>query len=223
LSGLLAAALGGSRRSWRLWATYGFGASLFLLFLATFLALRATYTWFIGPWLLLAAAHTMCVLARTPGRRMRVVAPALLLVGGYLTFAVHFVKESLVIAKLPPAQRMDAASARLRSLIPAGASVLTKDAWWFIAVRNKTYEPMFSHPPPSSIEYVVLSGNGSGVPGKPVGLDAATWGPSFTDRMVEVANDLPRQPTRVLGVRLTNSAYGYGSVVYRVSSANAPP
>ena len=118
LSGLLAAALGGSRKAWRVWATYGFGASLFLLFLATFLALRATYTWFIGPWLLLAAAHSMFVLARTSGRRMRVVAPALLLVGGYCTFAVHFVKESVVIAKLPPAQRMDAASALLAESDP---------------------------------------------------------------------------------------------------------
>jgi hypothetical protein len=217
VAGLLATALIGTRRAWRTWADYGLGASIYLFGLGAFLALRNTYTWFIGPWILLAAVHMTFLLATMPDKRKRAILPAALLVAGYASFAVYFVKETIVVATLPPAQRLDAAAARLRSEIPAGATVLTKDLWWFLGERNTTYEPMFSHPPESAIDYVALSANGSGVPGRAVPLDQNAWSASFTSRMMEVANDLPRQPTRVLGLRITNSAYGFGSVVYRLT------
>ncbi len=217
LSGLMAAALAGTRRALRLWASYGAGACLYLIFLGAFLALRYRYTWFIGPWLFVAALHLIYSLAISPGRGRRAILPAALLLAGYVSFAVHFVKETIVIATLPAAQRIDVASSRLKSVIPEGATVLTKDLWWFIAERNRTYEPMFSHPPEGAIDFVALTGNGSGVPGLPTPLDPNAWGASFTNRMVEVANDLPRRPTRFLGVRITNSAYGFGAIVYRLT------
>ena len=216
-SGLLAAILVGTRRGWRVWASYGLGASLYLAFLGVFLAFRHSYTWFIGPWIFLSALHMIFLLANSPEKRMRAVFPAGLLAAGYLVFAVHFVKETIVVATLPASQSLDAASARLRSVIPVGATVLTKDLWWFLAERNRTYDPMFSHPPEDSIDYVALSANGSGVPGKAAPLNSAVWSSSFTSRMLEVSNDLPRHPTRVLGLRLTNSSYGYGAIVYRMT------
>jgi hypothetical protein len=216
-SGLLAAALIGTRQAWRLWASYGSGAFLYLFFLGAFLALRNKYTWFIGPWILLAALHLTFVLASTTGGRNRAVLPVALLAGAWLSFAAHFAKETIVLATLPATQRLDASSARLRAVIPQGATVLTKDLWWFIAERNRTYEPMFSDPRKDAIDYVALTANGSGVPGRAVPLDPNVWDSSFTSRMVEVANDLPQHPTQVLGLRITNSAYGFGSIVYRLT------
>jgi hypothetical protein len=216
LAGLLAAILMRTRTAVRVWAVYGVGAVLYLLFLAIFLALRFRYTWFVGPWLLLAALHLTYLLATSPGRGRRAVLPAAILAAGYVSFGVHYLKETIVIATLPAAQRMDAASSRLKAVIPEGATVLTKDLWWFIAERNRTYEPMFSHPR-GTIDFVALTGNGSGVPGMPTSLDASTWDASFTNRMVELDNDLPRQPTRLFGRRITNSAYGFGAIVYRLT------
>lgn len=226
-SGLLAAALIGTRNALRIWVSYSLGPLLFLLFLAAFLAFRSKYTWFIGPWVWLAAVHLTYLLATTPGKSWRAALPALILFAAHLSFAAHFVKETLVIATLPSSQKLGIASARLRAVIPAGATVLTKDAWWFLAERNRTFEPMFAHPAPGTIDYVALTANGSGIAGQAVPLDPRSWDSTFHARMVEVSNDLPQRPTTFLGVRLTNSAYGFGSLVYRVmlpgtSTTSAP-
>ncbi len=216
-SGLLAATLAGTRKVWRVWASYASGAFLYLLFLGVVLALRPTYTWFVGPWIAVTALHTIALLATTPGRRTRALLPIALLVAAWLSFAVHFVKETLVVMTLPASQGLNAASACLRAAIPDGATVVTSDMWWFIAARNRIYDPLFSHPHEGSVDYVALSANGSGVPGRAAGLDTRIWNSSVTNRMIEVANNLPQQPTRVLGFRITNSAYGFGSIVYRVA------
>jgi hypothetical protein len=216
-AGLLAATLAGTREVWRVWASYASGTALYLLFVGAVLAFRTTYTWFIGPWIAVASLHTIALLATTPTKRLRALLPGALLVAAWLSFAVHFVKETLVVMTLPASQGLNAASALLQEAIPPGATVVTSDMWWFIAARNRIYDPMFSHPPTEGIDYVALSGNGSGVPGRAIGLDARIWDPSFISRMVEVENNLPQHPTRVLGLRITNSGYGYGSIVYKVA------
>src|SRR5205807_1329362 len=108
------------------------------------------------------------LLSRIRGPRLALV-PVVLLVAGHLSFAAHFFKEIVVVATLPATQRWQAASRRLAAVIPAGATVVTKDLWWLIAERNPVYEPMFSRPPENAVDFVALTGNGSGVPGKSTG------------------------------------------------------
>jgi hypothetical protein len=215
-SGVSAAVLIGTRQGWRVWGRYGAGALACLVFYGIFLPLKSKYTWFVGPWILLAALHLTFLLVATSRKRIRAALPLALLVGAHLSYAAYWLKESIVIAKLPASQKVDAASARLRAIIPAGASVLTEEQWWFIADRNPTYDSKFSQPPDGAVDYIALTGNGSGVPGTPAPLDPGYWTTSFTGRLVEIENDLPRRPTYFLGFRITNSGYGFGSVVYRV-------
>jgi len=216
-AGLLAATLLGTRAAWRQWARYGVGTCLVLFFLAVALPLKNNYTWFLGPWLLIAAIELGYSLMTAPGMRGRALLPLAVLAAGHVSFAAYFAKDLLVLGTLPASQKPAAAAAQLRATIPAGAGVLTsKDLWWFIADRNRTYDALLAHPPPSAIDYVALAANGSGKPGVPASLPLH-WGAAFTSRFVEVANNLPTRRTYLLGVPITNSSYGFGAMVYRVA------
>jgi hypothetical protein len=117
-AGLLAATLVGTRAAWRQWARYGVGTCLVLLFLAVALPLKNNYTWFLGPWLLLAALELGFSLMSAPGKRGWALLPFVALAAGYVSFAAYFAKDLLVLATLPASQKPAAAAAPLRAAIP---------------------------------------------------------------------------------------------------------
>jgi hypothetical protein len=115
---------------------------------------------------------------------------------------------------LPPGQGLPANQAKLRELLPVGSVVLLDEHWWLMDATEYTlYDIMFSMPPDlSRIDYVVLSGNGSGAPGVPRKLDAR-FAAYVAKHFQPIHDSLAREPFTFFGRRITNSAYGFGFVL----------
>jgi hypothetical protein len=130
------------------------------------------------------------------------------------------VKDYLVRMTLPPEQRLTTNAQRLRELIPKGAGVLTANAWWALGIDRSVYQPDYSDIRDlARIQYFVTDGNGTGRPG--------VWFPPVNSRYEAMVHDsfevisdtLPRTPLRIFGLRITNSAYGFGTIVLRRKQA----
>jgi hypothetical protein len=174
------------------------------------------YWWFLQPWFLLLA---MVVTAdfwwnrRSPP--LATVAVGWLVL--WLTVASAWpAKNYLVRVTLPPEQRLTPNVQKLRGLIPTGGRVLTSIGWWALGNDRSVYDPSHSDIQDlARIEYFVTDSNGTGQPG-------VWWPPSNPryDAMVresfEVISDtLPRTPFQFFGIRITKSAYGFGTIVMR--------
>jgi hypothetical protein len=188
----------------RLW-----GASLLALLVAILIGpSKYYYFWFAGPPLLTAACATLFNFAprpALPGVRW-------LLTAGLLIGAAPFLKDRWVMRNLPPAQSYAAGRAALTSAIPAGASVLGSEIWWTLAGRNPCYEIVWSSVDLDKIDYVAVSGNGSGAPGRPHTLPGNV-APYVESHFEPLVDDLNRRPTTLLGLKVTNSAYGFGPLI----------
>ena len=117
---------------------------------------------------------------------------------------------------LTPEQKLIHNDRRLRELIPSGAHVLTSLGWWTLAQDRSVYDPNVSDIKDlDRIEYFVTDSNGTSQPG--------VWfrpGNLGSDKMVRdnfkvVSDSLPRTPLRIFGIRVTNSAYGFGTLILR--------
>jgi hypothetical protein len=178
-----------------------------------------TYMWFLEPWFLLAAMVVIAYLGRQ--RLLRLVVTGWL--AGWLAIAsIWPVQDYIVRIALPAEQRLAPNAQKLRDLIPTGAGVLTLKGWWELGSDRAVYDPMFSDLQDlDRIEYFVTDSHRTGQPG--------VWSRPFNpryDAMVrenfEVISDtLPRTPIRVFGFRITNSGYGFGSIVLRRVPAQA--
>jgi hypothetical protein len=191
-----------------------FAAPLVGLALA-FLLMEFNYWWFLQPWFLLVA---MVVAAdfwwRKRSRLLASVAVGWLAI--WLAVAsVWPAKNYLVRITLAPEQRLTPNARKLRELIPSGAQVLTLSGWWALGNDRSVYDPIHSDVQDlARIEYFVTDSNGTGQPG--------VWArpnPRY-DVMVResfevIFDTLPRAPLRVFGIRITNSAYGFGTLVMR--------
>jgi hypothetical protein len=125
-------------------------------------------------------------------------------------------KDYLIRMTLAPEQRLPPNVQKLRELIPKGAGVLTDNSWWALGIDRSIYHPAHSDIQDlARIQYFVTDGNGTGQPG--------VWFPPGNpryDAMVResfevISDNLPRRPLRIFGVRITNSAYGFGTIVFR--------
>lgn len=94
---------------------------------------------------------------------------------------------------------------RVRDEVPEGAGVLTAEYWRALADRNQGLD---------AFDYVVLTGNGSGQPGRPlppsVPLGDSPW--------QNTEDHLQLKPPSVFGFRLSHSAYGFGPYVLKKSN-----
>jgi hypothetical protein len=89
--------------------------------------------------------------------------------------------------------------------------VVTNEYWWTLGDRDRVYEPLFGEVPPD-IQYIVVSGNGSGKPGIPVDV----FNGKFKRSDYQVVDDrLNRVPASFLGFRMSRGAYGFGAMVLR--------
>jgi hypothetical protein len=207
----------------RLWAGPLSGVVLVLVGLSG----RYTYLWFVGPWLLCASAIQVARLYQV--RRPRLASGLLvLLVAGVLAGSENGVKETLVLLQLPEDQSLAHNTAKVCELIPEGHVVLTSgEYWWALAGRDQILDSYFSRPSNlDDIDFVVLTGNGSGEPGRPASLAPELNDSVQADLQAHfqpVYNHLNRSPLRLAGVRLSNSAYGFGPVVLaRVPGRTVP-
>jgi hypothetical protein len=176
------------------------------------------YWWFLQPWFLLIAIVVAADFWRSPRSQLR-ASIAVGWLGVWLAFAsVWPAKDYLIRITLAPEQRLTSNVQKLRELIPPGAQVLTasRSAWWALGKDHSVYDPSFSDIEDlARIEYFVTDSNGTGQVG-------AWWWPNNTrydsilrDSFEVISNTLPRTPLRVFGIHITNSAYGFGTIVMR--------
>jgi hypothetical protein len=185
-----------------------------------FLVGTGAYWWFLQPWFLLVA---MVVTADFWwNRRSRLLATILV---GWLAIWLAVAsawpaKNYLVRVTLAPEQRLAPNALKLRELIRTGAQVLTSSAWWVLGNDRSVYDPGFSNIQDlARIEYFVTDSNGSGRPGVWFRPDNPRYDAMLRESFEVISDTLPRTPLRVFGLRITNSAYGFGTVVLqRVTS-----
>ena len=179
-----------------------------------------TYWWFLQPWFLLVAVIVAADFWWT--RRSQLMATVVVgWLATWVTIASAWpAKNYLARVTLPPEQKLATNLRKLRALIPTGASVLTATAWWALGNDRIVYDPRYSNIEElSRIEYFVTDSNGTGQPG--------VWVPPYRPRYqamlregFEVISDtLPRAPLQILGLRITNSAYGHGTIILRRNPA----
>ena len=178
-----------------------------------------TYMWFLEPWFLLVAVVVTAYLRRQ--RLLRLVVAVWLTV--WLAVAsVWPVKDYIVRIALPAEQTLVPNARKLRDLIPTGAGVLTLGGWWALGSDRVVYDPEFSDLQDlERIEYFVTDSNGTGEPGVWFRPSNSRYDAMVREHFRVISDTLPRMPIRIFGFRVTNSAYGFGSVVLRRVPAQA--
>ena len=196
--------LRGPRRAWlALWLP----PLAALAALVVFLPVKYYYVWLVVPSLFAAAACAMPALGRA--WRVAVLAIAFVL---WSAAASRFALMALVRATLPAEQRMDANVELLRRTIPKDAGVMTYDFWPALAGSMRIYSTE-AEPPWSDVDYLVLTGNGSGAPGQPQTLRPEQLA-YVREHFAPVVDRLNRQPF-AFGPIHTHSAWGYGPLILR--------
>jgi hypothetical protein len=171
------------------------------------------YFWFTLPWLL-AGVLTIAGVARFgAGLRVRRIILATVLLSMPVG-AIPYLHSIAVLLKMPREQSLAYNAAHLRSVIPPGAVATGDVAWLALAGQNLVYDLAWCNP--RNIEhadYVVLTSNGTGKPG--VRWRLTPDQEAYLSRHFRVLeNRLPTTPLVILGRRLSNSAYGFGTIVY---------
>jgi hypothetical protein len=209
---------GGTRRWLRLWL----GPILALGFMFATVPQKANYLWFLIPWVVSAIAAEL-TFGRTRFPRVARAAIALGLFCALLLGVELAGKYAISLATLPPSQRPEFNQRILDSTVPPGATVLAMDSWWFLAGDHLVYDARWSRVTPDMVDYVVLTGNGSTAPGVPLDVRVRKNKDFPLNEDYEVVSDnLNRKPLMLLGRPLTNSAYGFGNIVYRRKSLPKP-
>ncbi len=206
--GLLALA---RRPSLRRWNESWLGAVVGLAFVALLLPSKYTYLWFVGPSLIAACVATLAAAERGWARATAVVAVA----SGWMLASTGYVWQTVTMLTLPREQRIAASERRVRALVPRGATVLAGEYWWTLGADRAVLDSYFAdYSDLSTIDYIVLTGNGTGEPGKTQPLKDSLDGVAAQEFVV-IDDHLNREPLTLLGRRLTNSAWGFGALVMR--------
>jgi hypothetical protein len=193
-----------------------FVAPLVGFVLVFFIRQWAAYWWFLQPWFLLM---TVIVGANFWwGRHSRLVA---IMVVSWLAVWVVIAsawpaKDYLVRMTLAPEQRLTPNIQKLRELVPKGAGVLTANAWWALAPDRSVYHPTHSDIQDlARIQYFVADGNGTSQPGFWFPPSNPRYEAMLRESFEIISDTLPRTPLRIFGIQITNSAYGFGTIVMR--------
>jgi hypothetical protein len=192
-------------RSSRSWALLWLPPLAALAALFIFLPVKYYYVWIVDPSLFAAAA---CALGMLPWRfaaRTAVAALAILL---WCAAASRFAVMSIVRATFPPGQRMSENVELIHRMIPAGSGVMTYDFWPALAGSSYRTYSTEANPRWSDVDYIVLTGNGSGAPGQPQTLRPEQL-EYVRQHYTPIFDNLNRKPFAI-GPIHTNSAWGYG-------------
>jgi hypothetical protein len=196
----------------RIWMRFLLVPTAFLVLLISFFPSKSTYFWYFAPWTAAVVAGFWPQL-RAQRRGMAVASAAL---ACWLVAVIPAAKDAIVIATLPEAQRLSPNVAAVRRLVPRASVVLASEYWSSIGnnyqVRYRYAVP--GNSPIPDVDYVLVTANGSGNPGKPQELgptESADVGRHFET----IYDNLNRSPTTLFGHRITNSAWGFGVRILR--------
>lgn len=196
-------------RGWKQSALIAIAA---MVFISALLPGKYTYLWFFAPWLLsLAAVVLMRSYAVLPAATRTL---AVLLMAGCIVFGWGlYAKDRLEILSLPSNQSFYWNMANVRETIPAGSRVVTKEYWTALADKCQVLDPDFSHPKDVDVDYLIKTGNGTGTPGKPEKFSHEYEAFASDHHFVVQEDSLNRTPLKVHGIRVSNSAYGFGPYI----------
>jgi hypothetical protein len=201
----------GGDLSWARWRRLWLGPLLGLGFLAAFLPDKIYYTWFFGPWMIVGAVVTWRgAVSRLHPAAVRGVALGVL---GLSAIAVGpFAKNLVMMGTLPRSQTLDFNARLIRELIPPGSTVLTDDYWWVLADDCRVYDLYFARPDPEAVDYIILTGNGSGDSEvvREVPSNLAEYG---RRHFRPVQNNINTKSLSLFGRTIPNTAFGFGAVV----------
>jgi hypothetical protein len=186
-----------------------------LVLLAIAMPGKYPYLWFQGCWLLIACVALASHISNFRSWRQR----ALLVFGAcvWLLASAPAVRWAYIMWKIPADESLTVSTPRLQAEVPAGVGVMTTDYWWALANRDKVYDLVFSDPGIGAIDYIVLSGNGSGRPGVPTDFKA-----KYKAGFVPIFDDLNRTPPQIAGHTLSRSSYGFGAYVLKKAPGALP-
>ena len=123
--------------------------------------------------------------------------------------------QMVTLLTLPNEQRISGSERRVRALVPQGATVLAGDYWWSLGSDHHVIDSAFAEIRDlAAVDYIVLTGNGSGRPGHFQALEGSLREVAAREFVV-IDDHLNRQPLEILGHRLTSSAWGFGAVVMK--------
>ncbi len=197
--------------TWARWRRLWLGPLLGLVFLAVFLPDKIYYTWFLGPWMIVAAVVTWRgAVSRLHPVAVRGVALGVL---AFSAIAVGpFAKNLLMMGTLPPSQTLDVNARLIRELIPPGSTVLTDDYWWVLADDCRVYDLYFARPDPEAVDFIILTGNGSGDP-EVVREVPASLAEYARCHFRPVRNNINTHNLSFFGKMLPHTAFGFGALV----------
>ncbi len=200
--------------TWRAWASLFLVPGLALAALVVLLPGKHTYLWMWGPWLCVAALE--CVWRAWSASRQRLaVALALATCAACALATAPGLHRTLVLVSLPAEQRLDPATARVRASIPAGSRVLVDELWWSLADAYQVRDAAWWRPTnPAEVDWVVLSANGTGAPGRARRLPPALEA-HVAEHFDVVRDDLNPRRASLFGLPLSRSGYGFGVRVLR--------
>jgi hypothetical protein len=201
----------GFRNVWMAWA-----APALLLF--TYHPGKPYYLWALAPMIAATTAIRvpLALARRGRGSRSMLFGAAILTVMATLLS----VRGLGIMATFPEEQQLGRNEQLLRDLIPDGSVVLGNDFWPSLAGRVRFISSPHSEVLAEKLDFVLLTANGSGQPGKQQKLEGVYA--HLLDSGWEVVHDgLATERPRVLGLPLSRSAWGYGFILYRRTGKTA--
>ena len=198
-------------RRWYLstWPGVVFGTA----FIVALLPGEFLYFWFFTPWLFAASAVTIASLWTIHGRRLALTGLVILTLFACPVFIWGALQWTCMLT-LPAEQRAAHNAKLIRKLVPEGATVLTDYYWSFLPGRFRTYNPTFSSIKNlDEIDFVLLSPIGGGGPGKYQYM-RSVYEKLVAERFTPVFNNLPQKALTFGGVKLTNTTWGFGFILF---------
>lgn len=196
----------------RSWMRFLLVPTAFVAVLVCFFPSKSTYFWYFAPW---TAAVSAGLWPKLRDWRSRFVVACAAAVCS-LVAIIPATKDAIVIATLPEAQRLAPNVAMVRRLVPRASVVLASEYWSSLGndyqVRYRYAVP--GNSPIPDVDYVLVTANGSGSPGKPQDL-GPTESADVNRHFETIYDNLNRSPTTLFGHRITNSAWGFGVRILR--------
>lgn len=231
LAGMLMAPKNLRPSDWKYWAYWWSGPIFTWLFFFLRNTFQGYYYIFWMPWLVAAFLNyhplLACIHALPNFRSSITTAFALLLL---LPPGFDQARHFLIQMILPAEQRWSAETPRVRATVQPGSMVLSSAHWWSVGDITQTRDLFVTRKMnPETTDYIIMTTHGTGQPGL-----RRTLTPAFEEAIsngeFEIIHDnLDRQYPTLFGIRLSNSAWGAGSIIYRAtrlsenSKASKPP
>jgi len=163
---------------------------------------------------LAGSIHTLWALGNRRKERVSVFAVGVLL----FCALILDVRNVAIVLSLEEDQQVDFNEQLLDQMIPTGSVVIGNDLWPSLANRVQFRSSSHSQVPAERIDFVLLTGNGSGRPGQHQKLQGV-YTRLLEGDWVIIHDGISRRVPEVMGVPLSRSSWGFGFILYKRAKA----